>query len=193
MEKEMEALLGRIWDMFLEVETDITYSSLLGEKERHKQTDIYFWGIYVCSMLFPSGINLLISHDILDKKSLLVNGLCILFILAPPLIKFIKSDFAYRILGIKEKKIKDLLDLNGHLESYADKLLSLYFNYYDQDVTNESIELAKQSFQSLNNEYKDARVKHDLLTGHMDEELLEEAKRRTEETIKNKTWYQENS
>ena len=115
--------------MFLEVETDITYSSLLCEKERKKQTDIYFWGIYVFSMLLPSGLNLLISHDIFDKKSISINVLCIIFIIAPPLIRFIKSDFAYRLLGVKEKKINDLLDLNENLEIYAAKLLSLYFNY----------------------------------------------------------------
>lgn len=193
MENEMKSLLGRIWDMFLEVETDITYSSLLCEKERKNQTDIYFWGIYIFSMLFPSGLNLLISHDILDKKSILINVLCIIFIIVPPLIRFIKSDIAYRLLGIKEKKINELLDLNGHLESYSDKLLSLYFKYINKDATEYNIELASNSFESLNNEHKDDRQKHDLLTGQMDNELLKEAKSRTEEKIRNKTWYQENS
>ena len=191
MENEMKSLLGRIWDMFLEVETDITYSSLLCEKARKKQTDIYFWGIYVFSMLLPSGLNLLISHDIFDKKSISINVLCIIFIIAPPLIRFIKSDFAYRLLGVKEKKINDLLDLNENLEIYASKLLSLYFNYLDKNATKSNIELARKSFESLNNEHKDDRNKHDLLTGHMDKKLLIEAKRKTEEAIKNKTWYQE--
>lgn len=63
---EKKRFLELIWTDFVQVYTNINYSSLYSESLRENQKSIYYWVIYACFGL-PSILSLIVKRYAIDK------------------------------------------------------------------------------------------------------------------------------
>ena len=114
-----------VWTDFVQMYTNINYSSLYCEQLREKQRSWYFWGIYLC-MGIPTVLSILLKMGLI-KNAIIVYVVCVILLAVPIILKFKNKKLIYVGLGIYEKEISELLKLNEDLEAYKKKLLDLFF------------------------------------------------------------------
>ena len=81
---------------------------------------------------------------------------------------------------MKRKQAQKLLDLNKTLQMYEYKLEGLYYNVL---ASKTNIGELKNEFNALRNEYINDVNLHDVLTGEMEKELEDEARKKTIEIM----------
>ena len=180
-------LMEMIWTDFVQVYTNINYSSLLCEKLREKQNDIYFMVIYACFGL-PAILSLIASKYGL-KNNWLFWGVVVIILIMPLFLRIKNKKLVYSWFGIYEKQVDNLLKLNEDLDRYKNELLTLYFQVECMSEKSHrwgEIQVRYEKLQLDNSRYI---TEHDKLTGKIDEEIVEKAKTKTQSMIKNTNYY----
>lgn len=184
---EKDRLLSLIWTDFVQVYTNINYSSLFCERLREKQNDWYFWAIYACFGL-PPILSLIVKRYSIDNKWLFF-GVILLILLLPLVVRVKNKRLIYSWFGIHEKVIDGLLKLNEDLDSYKDALLALYFQVEGMSENSHKwgeVELKYEKLKSDNARYI---TEHDKLTGKIDKEVEQEAQKKTIIMIERANYY----
>lgn len=184
---EKDRLLSLIWTDFVQVYTNINYSSLFCERLREKQNDWYFWAIYACFGL-PPILSLIVKRYSIDNNWLFF-GVILLILLLPLVVRVKNKRLIYSWFGIHEKVIDGLLKLNEDLDSYKDALLALYFQVEGMSENSHKwgeVELKYEKLKSDNARYI---TEHDKLTGKIDKEEEQEAQKKTIIMIERANYY----
>ena len=184
---EKDRLLSLIWTDFVQVYTNINYSSLFCERLREKQNDWYFWAIYACFGL-PPILSLIVKRYSIDNNWLFF-GVILLILLLPLVVRVKNKRLIYSWFGIHEKVIDGLLKLNEDLDSYKDALMALYFQVEGMSENSHKwgeVELKYEKLKSDNARYI---TEHDKLTGKIDKEVEQEAQKKTIIMIERANYY----
>ena len=184
---EKDRVLSLIWTDFVQVYTNINYSSLFCERLREKQNDWYFWAIYACFGL-PPILNLIVKRYSIDNNWLFF-GVILLILLLPLVVRVKNIRLIYSWFGIHEKVIDGLLKLSEDLDSYKDALLALYFQVEGMSENSHKwgeVELKYEKLKSDNERYI---TEHDKLTGKIDKEVEQEAQKKTIIMIERANYY----
>lgn len=184
---EKKRYLELIWTDFVQVYTNINYSSLYSEKLRENQKGIYFWGIYTCFGI-PPILSLVVKRYAISND-LLFYGVIALILLLPLAVRINNKQLIYTVFGIHEKEIEGLLKLNEELDRYKDALLALYFqveNMSDGSHKWGEVQLRYEKIKTDNARYL---TEHDKLTGKIDPVIQKAAQEKTFEMIKNTNYY----
>lgn len=177
-----------VWTDFVQVYTDINYSSLYCEQLREKQRAIYFWGIYIC-MGLPTVLSVLLKMGYISNE-ICVYTVCIILLIVPVLLKFKNKRLIYVVLGLYEKEIAELLKLNEDLEKYKGKLLDLFFKIEALPDNTTCMDKMIQSYEILKNDNVRYLTQHDNLTSKIDPELQQKAEDITEIMIRNSNYHE---
>lgn len=177
-----------VWTDFVQVYTDINYSSLYCVQLREKQRAIYFWGIYIC-MGLPTVLSVLLKMGYISN-AIWVYIVCIILLIVPILLKFKSKRLIYVVLGLYEKEIVELLKLNEDLEKYKGKLLDLFFKIEALPDNSTNMDKMIQSYEILKNDNVRYLTQHDNLTSKIDPELQQKAEDITERMIRNSNYHE---
>ena len=177
-----------VWTDFVQVYTDINYSSLYCEQLREKQRAIYFWGIYIC-MGLPTVLSVLLKMGYISNE-IWVYIVCIILLIVPIVLKFKNKRLIYVVLGLYEKEIAELLKLNEDLEKYKGKLLDLFFKIEAMPDNTTSMDKMIQSYNILKNDNARYLTQHDYLTSKIDPELQKKAGNMTNAMIRNSNYHE---
>ena len=134
-----------VWTDFVQVYTNINYSSLYCEQLRKKQQARYFWGIYLC-MGLPTVLSILLKMGCITNVSM-VYIICAILLVIPIVLKFKNKKLIYVVLGIYEKEINELLKLNEDLDSYQDSAI-LPFSYWSSISSSSSAQRSSSGLQA---------------------------------------------
>lgn len=176
-----------VWTDFVQVYTNINYSSLYCEQLREKQQARYFWGIYLC-MGIPTVLSILLKMGYFTNAAM-VYIICAILLVIPIVLKFKNKKLIYVVLGIYEKEINELLRLNEDLDSYKRKLLDLFFRIEALTDNTTNMEKMILEYEKIKKENERYLTQHDLLTGKIDQRLQEQADKMTETMINNSNYH----
>lgn len=177
-----------VWTDFVQVYTNINYSSLYCEQLREKQRAWYFWGIYLC-MGLPAVLSVLLKMGIITS-AILVYIVCIILLIVPIILKYKSKKLIYVILGIYEKEIAELLKLNEDLDKYKGKLLDLFFQIEALSDKTTNMDKMIQKYEIMKSENARYLTQHDLLTAKIDPELSKIADQMTQTMIINSNYHE---
>lgn len=184
---EKKRYLELIWTDFVQVYTNINYSSLYSEKLRENQKGIYFWGIYACFGI-PPILSLVVKRYAISND-LLFYGVIALILLLPLAVKIKNKQLIYTVFGIHEKEIEGLLKLNEELDRYKDALLALYFQVESMsDGSHKWVEVQLR-YEKIKTDNARYLTEHDKLTGKIYPVIQKAAQEKTFEMIKNTNYY----
>ena len=161
-----DRLLSMIWTDFVQVYTNINYSSLICERLREKQNDWYFWAIYMCFGL-PPILSLVVKRYSIESDGLFY-GVILLILLLPLVVRVKNKKIIYSWFGIHEKVIDGLLKLNEDLDSYKDALLALYFQVEGMAENSHKWAEMQLRYEKLKSDNVRYITEHDKLTGKID-------------------------
>ena len=176
-----------VWTDFVQVYTNINYSSLYCEQLREKQQARYFWGIYLC-MGIPTVLSILLKMGYFTNAAM-VYIICAILLVIPIVLKFKNKKLIYVVLGIYEKEINELLRLNEDLDSYKRKLLDLFFRIEALTDNTTNMEKMILEYEKIKKENERYITQHDLFTGKIDKRLQEQADKMTETMISNSNYH----
>lgn len=176
-----------VWTDFVQVYTNINYSSLYCEQLREKQQARYFWGIYLC-MGIPTVLSILLKIGYFTNAAM-VYIICAILLVIPIVLKFKNKKLIYVVLGIYEKEINELLRLNEDLDSYKRKLLDLFFRIEALTDNTTNMEKMILEYEKIKKENERYITQHDLFTGKIDKRLQEQADKMTETMISNSNYH----
>ena len=176
-----------VWTDFVQVYTNINYSSLYCEQLREKQQARYFWGIYLC-MGIPTVLSILLKMGLI-KNAIIVYVVCVILLAVPIILKFKNKKLIYVVLGIHEKEISELLKLNEDLEAYKKKLLDLFFKIEALPDNTTQMDKIILEYEMLKKDNERISTQHDLLTGKIDENIQRIADEKTQIMIKNSNYH----
>lgn len=176
-----------VWTDFVQVYTNINYSSLYCEQLREKQQACYFWGIYLC-MGIPTVLSILLKMGYFTNAAM-VYIICAILLVIPIVLKFKNKKLIYVVLGIYEKEINELLRLNEDLDSYKRKLLDLFFRIEALTDNTTNMEKMILEYEKIKKENERYITQHDLFTGKIDKRLQEQADKMTETMISNSNYH----
>lgn len=188
-EKRLEDIGDIIWSKYVQVYMDIIYASMLSDKLRNRQSDWYFWGIYVCLGL-PSVLSILVKNGIITN-GWLIYLVCGVILFAPIILKWKNKSLVYTALGIYEKRIAGLSDNNVKLEQYKTDMLLLYFDADNAKATIQNIALMEERYKNLVSRYQEYVTLFQNYVGEIDTDLEAKAKEKTDEMIKSAAFYGE--
>ena len=184
---EKKRYLELIWTDFVQVYTNINYSSLYSEKLRENQKDIYFWAIYACFGL-PSVLNLIVKKYTICNDCLFIVIIALILLL-PLIVKIKNKQLIYTVFGIHEKEINDLLKLNEDLDRYKDALLALYFQIEAMQEKSTKWGEMHLKYEKIKTDNARYLTEHDELTGKIDPIIQKAAQDKTLEMIRNSNYY----
>jgi hypothetical protein len=184
---EKKRMLELIWTDFVQVYTNINYSSLYSETLRENQKDIYYWAIYACFGL-PPILSLVVKRYAISNDWLFF-GVIALILLLPLAVRIKNKQLIYTVFGIHEKEIGGLLKLNEDLDRYKDALLAFYFRVEAMSEKSTRLREMQLEYEKLKNENARYLTEHDKLTGKIDPVIQKTAQEKTFEMIKNTNYY----
>ena len=184
---EKMRFLEIIWTDFVQVYTNINYSSLYSESLREKQKDIYYWVIYACFGL-PPILSLIVKRYALNNEWLFL-GMIILILLLPLVLRIKNKQLIYSVFGIHEKEIGGLLKLNEDLDRCKDTLLTFYFRVEAMPENSTKWREKQLEYEKIKRENARYLTEHDRLTGKIDPVIQKIAQEKTFEMIKNSNYY----
>lgn len=184
---EKKRYLELIWTDFVQVYTNINYSSLYSEKLRENQKGIYFWGIYACFGI-PPILSLVVKRYAISND-LLFYGVIALILLLPLAVRIKNKQLIYTVFGIHEKEIEGLLKLNEELDRYKDALLALYFQVESMSGGSHKWVEVQLRYEKIKTDNARYLTEHDKLTGKIDPVIQKAAQEKTFEMIKNTNYY----
>ena len=175
-EKQKYLLKKSILEQYSQNNVNIQYSSLWAAKNGESKL---IWPIRIVSSLLtlvPIVLKILMSYEIITDSYR--SALWVLFICfgITTLLLFINTDWMKSALTLKNKKAKELLALNNRLLLFEHKLEGLY---NEVDASSSGYAALQNKFDALCNEFINDINLHDELTGKIDEELAEEARKKT--------------
>lgn len=188
-EKRLGDIGDMIWSKYVQVYTDIIYASMLSDKLRNRQSDWYFWGIYVCLGL-PSVLSILVKNEIITNAWFIYLA-CGVILLAPIILKWKNKNLVCTALGIYEKRIAGLSANNVKLEQYKTDLLLLYFESDNAKATPQNIELMEEKCKNLDSRYQEYITSFQNYAGEIDLELEARVQEKTDEMIRSTAFYGE--
>lgn len=186
---KLDNLCDLIWSKYVQVYMDITYASMLSDRLRSKQSDWYFWGVYICLGL-PSVLSILVKNDIISK-GWIIYLVCAVILIVPIILKCKNRNLVYTALGIFEKRISGLFENNVKLEQFKDDLILLYFEADNENATATNVSLIETKYQNLSSRSQEYVTTFQNLVGEIDIDLENRAQVKTEEMIKSATFYGE--
>ena len=184
---EKNRFLELIWTDFVQVYTNINYSSLYSESLRENQKSIYFWAIYACFGL-PPILSLIVKRYAIDNDWLFF-GVISLILLLPLVVRIKNKQLIYTVFGIHEKEIGGLLKLNEDLNRYKDTLLAFYFRVEAMPEKSTKWRETQLEYEKIKTENARYLTEHDKLTGKIDPVIQKAAQEKTFEMIKNTNYY----
>lgn len=184
---EKKRFLELIWTDFVQVYTNINYSSLYSESLRENQKSIYYWVIYACFGL-PPILSLIVKRYAIDNDWLFI-GVISLILLLPLVVRIKNKQLIYTVFGIHEKEIGGLLKLNEDLDRYKDALLAFYFRVESMSVKSTKWRETQLEYEMIKTENARYLTEHDKLTGKIDPVIQKAAQEKTIEMIKNTNYY----
>ena len=184
---EKKRLLELIWTDFVQVYTNINYSSLYSETLRENQKDVYYWVIYACFGL-PPILSLIVKRYAIANDWLFF-GVILLILLLPLAVRIKNKQLIYTVFGIHEKEIGGLLKLNEDLDRYKDALLALYFQVESMPSGSHKWGEVQLKYEKLKSDNERYLTEHDKLTGKIDAAIQKTAQHKTIEMIKNTNYY----
>lgn len=179
-EAQKALLIKSILEQYSQNNVNIQYSSLWAAKLGKSK---WIWPIRIVSSLLtiiPIVLEILRSYGILDNSNRSVMWIIIVCLFFAALMLLINPDWMESVLSMKRKEANTLLDLNKRLQQYEYKLEGLY-NEVCASKTN--ISALQSKFNSLRMEYINDVNLHDKLTGELDRELEDEARKKTTEIM----------
>ena len=187
---EKKRFLEIIWTDFVQVYTNINYSSLCSESLRENQKNIYYWVIYACFGL-PPLLSLIVKRYALgnDNNDWFFLGVIALILLLPLVVRIRNKQLIYTVFGIHEKEIEGLLKLNEDLDRYKDALLALYFRVEAMPEKSTKWRETQLEYEKIKTENTRCLTEHDKLTGKIDLDIQKAAQEKTIEMIKNTNYY----
>ena len=184
---EKKRFLELIWTDFVQVYTNINYSSLYSESLRESQKSIYYWVIYACFGL-PPILSLIVKRYAIDNDWLFF-GVIALILLLPLVVRIKNKQLIYTVFGIHEKEIGGLLKLNEDLDRYKDTLLALYFQVESMSDGSHKWGEVQLRYEKLKTDNARYLTEHDKLTGKIDPAIQKAAQDKTIEMIQNTNYY----
>ena len=184
---EKKRFLEVIWTDFVQVYTNINYSSLYSESLRENQKSIYYWVIYACFRLPPIP-RLIVKRYAIDNNRLFF-GVISLILLLPLVVRIKNKQLIYTVFGIHEKEIGSLLKLNEDLDRYKDALLAFYFRVEAMPEKSTKWRETQLEYEKIKTENARYLTEHDKLTGKIDPVIQKTAQEKTFEMIKNTNYY----
>ena len=184
---EKKRFLELIWTDFVQVYTNINYSSLYSESLRENQKSIYYWLIYACFGL-PPILSLIVKRYAIDNDWLFF-GVISLILLLPLVVRIKNKQLIYTVFGIHEKEIGSLLKLNEDLDRYKDALLAFYFRVEAMPEKSTKWRETQLEYEKIKTENARYLTEHDKLTGKIDPVIQKTAQEKTFEMIINTNYY----
>lgn len=184
---EKKRFLELIWTDFVQVYTNINYSSLYSESLRENQKSIYYWVIYACFGL-PPILSLIVKRYAIDNDWLFFGVISIILLL-PLVVRIKNKQLIYTVFGIHEKEIGGLLKLNENLDRYKDALLAFYFRVEAMPEKSKKWRETQLEYEKIKTENARYLTEHDKLTGKIDLAIQKAAQEKTFEMIKNTNYY----
>ena len=184
---EKKRFLELIWTDFVQVYTNINYSSLYSESLRESQKSLYYWVIYACFGL-PPILSLIVKRYAIDNDWLFF-GVIALILLLPLVVRIKNKQLIYTVFGIHEKEIGGLLKLNEDLDRYKDTLLALYFQVESMSDGSHKWGEVQLRYEKLKTDNARYLTEHDKLTGKIDPAIQKAAQDKTIEMIQNTNYY----
>ena len=187
-EKQKELLIKSILEQYSQNNVNMQYSSLWAAKYGKSEL---IWPIRIISSLLtiiPIVLILLRNSGIIDGSNQSVLWIIIICLSISAIVLVINPDWMKSVLAMKRKQAQELLELNKKLQVYEYKLEGLYNNVL---ASKTNIGELKNEFTALRNEYINDVNLHDELTGVIDEELAEEARKKTYKIMRIKEMYYE--
>ncbi len=184
---EKKRFLELIWTDFVQVYTNINYSSLYSESLRENQKSIYYWVIYACFGL-PPILSLIVKRYAIDNDGLFF-GVISLILLLPLVVRIKNKQLIYTVFGIHEKEIGSLLKLNEDLDRYKDALLAFYFRVEAMPEKSTKWRETQLEYEKIKTENARYLTEHDKLTGKIDPVIQKTAQEKTFEMIINTNYY----
>ena len=184
---EKKRFLEVIWTDFVQVYTNINYSSLYSESLRENQKSIYYWVIYACFGL-PPILSLIVKRYAIDNDRLFF-GVISLILLLPLVVRIKNKQLIYTVFGIHEKEIGSLLKLNEDLDRYKDALLAFYFRVEAMPEKSTKWRETQLEYEKIKTENARYLTEHDKLTGKIDPVIQKTAQEKTFEMIKKTNYY----
>lgn len=177
--------LKNIWAKIREVVTDIQYSSLFAEKKKKSQGKDYAF-LFCAILSIPAIKNLFVGFNVVQEQSCVSWVVDAIYIICPIFVTISYPEFVARYLGLYEKDISDLLNLNGRLDIFKDKLFRIYSKAEScTSVAQLKNVIAEYEYVCL--EHNADITAHDRLTGEIDhktEKLAQEKAKCILEEIK---------
>ena len=184
---EKKRFLELIWTDFVQVYTNINYSSLYSESLKESQKSIYYWVIYACFGL-PPILSLIVKRYAIDNDWLFF-GVIVLILLLPLVVRIKNKQLIYTVFGIHEKEIGGLLKLNEDLDRYKDALLAFYFRVEAMPEKSTKWRETQLEYEKIKTENARYLTEHDRLTGKIDLVIQKAAQEKTIEMIQNTNYY----
>ena len=184
---EKKRFLEVIWTDFVQVYTNINYSSLYSESLRENQKSIYYWVIYACFGL-PPILSLIVKRYAIDNDWFFF-GVISLILLLPLVVRIKNKQLIYTVFGIHEKEIGSLLKLNEDLDRYKDALLAFYFRVEAMPEKSTKWRETQLEYEKIKTENARYLTEHDKLTGKIDPVIQKTAQEKTFEMIINTNYY----
>lgn len=184
---EKKRFLELIWTDFVQVYTNINYSSLYSESLRESQKSIYYWVIYTCFGL-PPILSLIVKRYAIDNDWMFC-GVIALILLLPLVVRIKNKQLIYTVFGIHEKEIGGLLKLNEDLDRYKDALLAFYFRVEAIPEKSTKWRETQLEYEKIKTENARYLTEHDRLTGKIDLVIQKAAQEKTIEMIQNTNYY----
>lgn len=179
-ETQKDLLVKSILEQYAQNNVNIQYSSLWAAKYGKSKL---IWLIRIVSSLLtiaPIVLEILRSYGIIDSSNRSVMWIIVVCLCIAAVLFLINPDWMESVLSMKRKEANKLLDLNKRLQQYEYKLEGLY---NEVCASKSNIVTLQSKFDAMRNEYLDDENQHDRLTGEIDSNLEEEAKKKTYEIM----------
>jgi len=179
-EKQKDLLLKSILEQYSQNNVNIQYSSLWAAKYGKSRL---IWPIRIVSGLLtitPIVLEILKSYEIISNSNRSVTWIILICLGIASVMLLVNPNWMESVLSMKRKEAIKLLDLNKRLQLYEYKLEGLYNDVLSSKT---NISVLQNRFDALRIEYNNDVNLHDQLTGEIDNELADEAKKKTKEIM----------
>ena len=102
LEEQLDRFLDVIWDEYVHVYCNITYSELYVDKINNNKNGCMFWIVYI-GMALPSLLLMLVIQGFI-LSSWIVFLICAICLLLPPILKWKNQAIVYSVLGVYDRK-----------------------------------------------------------------------------------------
>ena len=187
LKEQLERFLDIIWDEYVRVYCDITYSELYVDKINNNRNGYMFWIVYI-GMALPSILLMLVKQGYITS-SWIIFLICAICLLLPPLLKWKNQAIVYSVLGVYDRKTSALKKNAEKLGYYRSSLLALYVKAETEIASGSNIESIESKYHALASQYSSDNTEFSELVGTVDKTLEKLAQEKTKQMIKNTELY----